>query len=52
MNEFFRVRKSKKTIKTLNLDDFSFEDLNQYIHDFKNGIYRVKRNRIKILIIK
>ena len=42
MNEFLEYEETKKTIKSLNLDDFSVEDLNIYINDLKNEIKRVK----------
>ena len=41
MNEFLEYEESKKTIKTLNLDDFSIEDLNNYKNDLKDEINRV-----------
>tara|TARA_Y100000996_G_scaffold406156_1_gene382175 strand:+ start:510 stop:692 length:183 start_codon:yes stop_codon:yes gene_type:complete len=52
MTDFFEIDESKKTIKTLNLDDFSVEDLDKYIHELKNEIQRVtleldKKNRVK-----
>ena len=43
MNEFLEYDESKKTIKTLNLDDFSVEDLNNYLIELKDEIARVKR---------
>ncbi len=43
MNEFLEYDESKKTIKTLNLDDFSVEDLNKYSIELKDEIARVKR---------
>ena len=42
MNEFLEYDEVKKTIKPLNLDDFSIEDLNKYIIELKNEINRVK----------
>jgi Protein of unknown function (DUF1192). len=41
MNEFLEYEETKKTIKTLNLDDFSIEDLNNYKNDLKDEITRV-----------
>ena len=41
MNEFLEYDDSKKTIKTLNLDDFSIEDLNQYTLELKEEISKV-----------
>ena len=43
MKEFLEYEESKKTIKTLNLDDFSVEDLNNYTNDLKDEILRVKK---------
>tara|TARA_Y100000768_G_C23618880_1_gene514057 strand:- start:134 stop:316 length:183 start_codon:yes stop_codon:yes gene_type:complete len=43
MNEFLEYDESKKTIKTVNLDDFSVEDLNKYSIELKDEIARVKR---------
>ena len=41
MNEFLEYEESKKSIKTLNLDDFSVEDLDTYISELKDEIDRV-----------
>ncbi len=43
MNDFLENEESKKTVKVLNLDDFSVEDLNKYINELKDEIYRVKK---------
>jgi len=40
MNNFLEYDESKKTIKELNLDDFSVEDLNKYIIELKDEILR------------
>ncbi len=42
MTDFFEIDEKNKTIKTLNLDDFSIEDLNKYIEELKNEIDRVE----------
>tara|TARA_Y100000996_G_scaffold267954_1_gene210934 strand:+ start:980 stop:1162 length:183 start_codon:yes stop_codon:yes gene_type:complete len=42
MNEFLEFEETKKVIKTLNLDDFSVEDLNKYIDELKKEIIRVE----------
>ena len=42
MNEFLENDEKKKTIKALNLDDFSIEDLNTYITELKDEIKRVE----------
>ncbi len=41
MTDFFEIDETKKTIKTLNLDDFSIEDLKRYIQELKDEIDRV-----------
>ena len=47
MNEFLEYEESKKSIKSLNLDDFSVEDLNKYTSELKDEIDRVNTERIK-----
>ena len=47
MNEFLDYEIEKKTIKTLNLEDFSIEDLNKYIIELKNEIKRVDTEIIR-----
>ena len=47
MNEFLEYEKSKKSIKSLNLDDFSVEDLDKYIFELKNEIERVNIEKVK-----
>ena len=47
MNEFLEYEESKKTIKSLNLDDFSVEDLDKYMLELKNEINRVNMEKIK-----
>ena len=42
MNEFLEYDEKKKTIKALNLDDFSIEDLSIYIIELKDEIKRVE----------
>ncbi len=41
MTDFFEIDENKKSIKILNLDDFSIEDLNKYINELKEEIERV-----------
>ena len=41
MSEFLEYDEIKKSIKTLNLDDFSIEDLNKYVLELKDEIMRV-----------
>ena len=47
MNEFLEHDESKKSIKSINLDDFSVEDLDKYILELKNEIDRVNMEKIK-----
>ena len=42
MTDFLEIYEKKKTIKRLNLEDFSIEDLNQYILELDEEILRVK----------
>ena len=42
MSDFFEVEEKNKTIKILNLDEFSIEDLNNYIEELNKEILRVK----------
>ena len=47
MNEFLEYEERKKSIKSLNLDAFSIEDLDKYISELKDEIDRVNMERIK-----
>ena len=42
MTDFFEVDEKQKTVKILNLDDFSVEDLQNYISELQTEILRVK----------
>ena len=42
MTDFFEVNEKQKTVKILNLDDFSVEDLHNYISELQIEILRVK----------
>ena len=42
MDDFLEIDEKKKTVKTLNLDDFSVEDLDKYILELNKEILRVK----------
>ncbi len=42
MTDFFEIDSEKKTIKKLNLEDFSIEDLIKYIREIEEEISRVK----------
>ena len=52
MTNIFEIDEPNKTIKTLNLDDFSIEDLKIYLIELKDEIDRVeleiqKKKKIK-----
>lgn len=42
MTDFFEIDEKNKTIKSLNLDDLSIEDLKKYTDELLNEIERVK----------
>ena len=42
MTDFFEVDEKQKTVKLLNLDDFSVEDLQNYISELQTEILRVQ----------
>ena len=42
MDDFLEIDEKKKTINSLNLDDFSIEDLDKYILELNKEILRVK----------
>jgi len=42
MTDFFEVDEKRKTVKILNLDDFSIKDLQNYISELNSEILRVK----------
>ena len=42
MSSFLEFDEEKKTIKSINLDDFSVEDLEEYTVSLKDEIQRVK----------
>ena len=42
MTDFFEVDEKQKTVKILNLDDFSIEDLQNYISELQIEIQRVQ----------
>ena len=43
MTDFLEIEEKKKTINTLNLDDFSIEDLKKYINELENEINRANK---------
>ncbi len=47
MNEFLEYEENKKSIKSLNLDDFSIEDLDKYLLELKDEIDRVNMEKVK-----
>ena len=47
MNEFLEYEETKKSIKSLNLDDFSIEDLDKYTSELKVEIDRVNMEKVK-----
>ena len=42
MDDFIEFDKEKKTVKSMNLDDFSVEDLKKYIEELNDEIKRVE----------
>ena len=42
MNDFLEFDDDKKTVRSINLDDFSVEDLRKYIKELENEINRVE----------
>ena len=42
MDDFLEIEKDTKLLKLINLDDFSIEDLEEYIKQLKREIERVK----------
>ena len=47
MNEFLEYEENKKSIKALNRDDFSVEDLDKYILELKDEIERANMEKVK-----
>ena len=47
MNEFLEYDENKNSVKSLNLDDFSIEDLDKYISELNDEIERVNKERVK-----
>ena len=52
MDDFLEIDVKKKTINSLNLDDFSVEDLDKYIFELNQEILRAKeeinkKNKLK-----
>ena len=49
MNDFLEFEKETKAIKSIDLDDFSVEDLKEYIDELKKELERVKAEMKKKL---
>ena len=49
MNDFLEFEKETKAIKSIDLDDFSVEDLKEYIDELKKELDRVKAEMKKKL---
>ena len=47
MNEFLEYEETKQSVKSLNLDDFSIEDLDKYTLELKDEIDRVYKEKVK-----
>ena len=47
MNEFLEYEENKKSIKSLNLDDFSIEELDKYTSELKDDMERVNIEKVK-----
>ena len=50
MDDYLEIEKDTITLKSINLDDFSIEDLKEYIEQLKKEIERVKNELEKKLI--
>ena len=49
MDDYLEIEKDTKTLKSINLDDFSIEDLKEYIEQLEKEIERVKNELEKKL---
>tara|TARA_Y100000817_G_C16521152_1_gene395679 strand:+ start:271 stop:453 length:183 start_codon:yes stop_codon:yes gene_type:complete len=47
MNDFLEIDEKNKTVKSLNLDDFSIEDLDKYIIELDNEMVKVRKEIVK-----
>ena len=47
MTDYLEFEQENKALKSINLDDFSVEELSDYIVDLKNEIERVKAEIVK-----
>ena len=53
MDDFLEFDSDKKVVKSINLDDFSVEDLRKYINELENEIKRaeaevIKKNKLQL----
>ena len=53
MDDFLEFDSNKKVVKSINLDDFSVEDLRKYINELENEIKRaeaevIKKNKLQL----
>ena len=53
MDDFLEFDSDKKVVKSINLDDFSVEDLREYINELENEIKRaeaevIKKNKLQL----
>ena len=51
MNDILENHQKEKTIKSINLDAFSIEDLNHYLNELQGEIERVKSEKEKKSLI-
>ena len=47
MSDFLEFEKDTKTLKSINLDDFSVEDLKEYISELTKELIRVRKEMKK-----
>ena len=47
MDDFLEFESDKKAVKSINLDDFSIEDLRTYINELENEIRRAEVEVVK-----
>ena len=52
MDDFLEFDKETKALKSINLDDFSVEDLKVYINELNNELARVKKETEKKIKIQ
>ena len=43
MTDFLEINEKEKTIKSLNLEDFSIDNLNQYVFELQEEIKRAQK---------